>query len=1069
MAGLVFLPDRMGADHLTPAPGIARLEGKAEAGLQSLVERLVVRDAAQEADEARLQAWRGALAAALLLDAWEDCDTTLSVLEIDAHTSPFAALALSARSLKEREEPLHLILVEKDGARGVLGVAAKQKVLTLAKNPGNLADILPERLSWYDRRRGVFLDPVQLLSEKDRALLIRRLSLLKSGDSDVTAFVSDLAQEQLHLSQLLTRGDEGEKHDLEVRVKAAIGLMGENLPGLTVVEEGYLSAAVNPLLRLFTAENAQEDPLAPQRTYLWKGMPFARSSTVTGLMPTHHVMERKALEAIEKELAVLERDSRRWQRDAAKRIKAWIAPMEQSRAFLAAAREQITTLRNDLEARGEESEETIVLTWPWDEQSQTMQVLLRETLGEKLRFTGSAFSERLTRFPGAAEAFGDRALRLSCRIGEDSYLPPLSQSLCECLCAAPQALALDQIYLIPEEEGAVTATFLLRGEKEAALVRRYERDEIAVISDVPSVAVWPCVPFEKKDWRAYFVYLHGEGVEIHALENGIWRACCPVQGKPSAVLQTAEYPACMTVYQSETCLGALPNFLPAVDPAALDEVTVALDVGATGTAVTIRRGENVQPLAGDCFLRTLLTSGDDAKYEDEFLPAEPIRGIVPTCAAVSGEGDAVLADGRVYDPANVSRAAASPMTLLSGSIKWRNDDAARRGREMFLHQTMLTAALVCRLQGAGSVSWRMALPDGTGKASRQAWLDMAEALAGTVAEESGLPLARGPLPVSWAQESAALGAHLREMGMKGSFAAINFGGGSTGVHLWLRGQEKPVTGCSLHGGLQALLLGALAESPERLTESVAGCGDEALERDAAAVAQQLARAKNGLQQMDRAMLMLDLLFAQHTQALQRHMNTCFLQGRMTHLQAILMEHFASAMLLTGLALEQVGKDAALNIHLPQEITICLSGRGSALLNALPEHVRGALARFIRVEMREENPVERFVLYQSVEPKLDVCRGLCAMPALGATAQEDPPLLNIGTAASFAALVMRFVLLERRVYPQVSERLHPEMFTDQGLLTIEGEDHVRRCAARHYGDGENIPAAFTATLADLRSN
>ena len=1066
MAGLVFLPDRMGADHLTPAPGIARLEGKAEAGLTGLVERLVVREKAEEADAARLQSWRGALAAALLLDAWEGCDTALSVLEINVHTSPLAGLVLSARPTKEREAPLHLILVEKDGARGVLGVASRQKVLTLAKNPGNLANLLPERLTWYDRRRGCFTDPVQLLSERDRALLIRRLSLLKSGDGDVTSFVSDLAQEQLHLSQLLTRGDEGEKHDLEVRVKAAIGLMGEGLPGLTVVEEGYLSGTVNPLLRLFTAENAQEDVLAPQRTYLWQGIPFARSSSVTGLTPTHHVMERKALEALEKELSVLERDSRRWQRDAARRIKAWIAPMEQSRAFLAAAKEQIITLRNDLEARGSEPEDTIVLTWPWDEESQAMQLLLRQTLGEKLTFAGSAFSERLTRFPGAAEAFGDRALRLSCRIGEDAYLPPLSQSLCECLCAAPEALAMDQIYLIPEEEGAVTATFLLRGEKEAALVRRYERDEITVIADVPSVAVWPCVPFKKKDWRAYFVYLHGEGLEVHALENGIWRAC-RAENKPWAVLQTAEYPACLTVYQGDTCLGALPNFLPAVDPAALEEAVVALDVGATGTAVTIRRGEDVQPMAGDCFLRTLLSSGDDARYEDEFLPAEPIRGIVPTCAAVSGEGDAVLSDGRVYDPANVSRAAASPMTLLSGSIKWRNDDAARRGREMFLHQTMLTAALVCRLQGAGSVSWRMALPDGTGKASRQAWLDMAEALAGAVAEESGLP--QGPLPVSWAQESAALGAHLRTLGMKGSFAAINFGGGSTGVHLWLRGQEKPVTGCSLHGGLQALLLGALAESPERLTESVAGCGDEALERDAAAVAQQLARAKNGLQQMDRAMLMLDLLFAQHTQALQRHMNTCFLQGRMTHLQALLMEHFAAAMLLTGLALEQVGKDAAMNIHLPQEITICLSGRGSALLGALPEYVRGALARFIRVEMREENPVERFVLYQSVEPKLDVCRGLCAMPALGAQAQEDPPLLNIGTAASFAALVMRFVLLERRVYPQVSERLHPEMFTDQGLLTVAGEDHVRRCAARHYGDGENIPAAFTATLADLRSN
>lgn len=1068
MAGLVFLPDRMGADHLTPAPGIARLEGKAEAGLTGLVDRLVIRDQAQEADAARMQAWRGALAAALLLDAWEDCGTTLSVLEIDAHTSPFAALVLSSRSTKEREEPLHLILAEKEGEKKVLGVASKQKVQTLAKNPGNLASVLPERLTWYDRRKGVFMDPVQLLSERDRALLIRRLSLLKSGDGDVTSFVSDLAQEQLHLSQLLTRGDEGEKHDLEVRVKAAIGLMGEELPGLTVVEEGYVRGAVNPLLRLFTSENAQEDVLAPQRTYLWQGMPFARSSSVTGLMPTHHLMERKALEALEKELSVLERDSRRWQQDAARRIKAWLAPMEHSRSFLAAAREQITTLCNDLESRGAEEEETIVLTWPWDENSQTMRVLLKETLGETLAFAGSPFSERLTRFPGAAEAFGDIALRLSCRIGEDAYLPPLSQNLCECLYQAPQALAMDQIYLIPEEEGAVTATFLLRGEKEAALVRRYERDDITVMAEVPSVAVWPCVPFRKRDWRAYFVYLHGEGVEVHALENGLWKACCP-EDKPSAVMQTAEYPACLTVYQGDTCLGALPNFLPAVDPAGLDEAVIALDVGATGTAVTIRRGESVQPLAGDCFLRTLLSSGDDAHYEDEFLPAEPIRGIVPTCAAVSGEGDSVLSDGRVYDPANVARAAASPMTLLSGSIKWRNDDAARRGRKMFLHQTMLTASLVCRLQGVGSVSWRMSLPDGTGKASRQAWLDMAEALAGTVAEESGLPLAQGPVPVSWAQESAALGAHLRERGMKGSFAAINFGGGSTGVHLWLRGQEKPVTGCSLHGGLQALLLGALAESPERLTESVAGCGDEALERDAASVAQQLARAKNGLQQMDRAMLMLDLLFAQHTQALQRHMNACFLQGRMTHLQALLMEHFAAAMLLTGLALEQTGKDSAQSLLLPQEITICLSGRGSALLNALPEHVRGALARFIRVEMREENPVERFVLYQSVEPKLDVCRGLCAMPVLGDEAREDSPMLHIGTAASFSALVMRFVLLERRVYPQVSERLHPEMFTDQGLLTVAGEDHVRRCAARHYGDGENIPAAFTATLADLRSN
>lgn len=1070
MSGLIFLPDRDGADKLTAGTGIVRMDGGDQNSLRWLGDRLAVQEKALQQDSEAVAAWRGALALALLLDTWQGVQTRLDVMTVDADTSPFAALVMAARPPQERGEPVRLLLLEKDGERRVLGVVSRRRGLTLAADPAPLSDMMPRRMMWYDREAERFLDPVPLMNERDRMRLIRRLHMMQLPENDAAVFAAELGKAGLAESQALTHQDAAALDALTLRARAAIGLTGEPFPPLTVETEAYQALSVNPLLRLFsTALETVEDNLPEQRLWCWQGIPFARTSAITGLTGTNHPRESEALEALRTELELLEEGSRRWQRDAGERLRTWLQTLEGRRGYLPAARLQLEGLCRALEEGGRQPQSTVVLNWPWDEASCAIRLLKQEALGDALMFEGSPFPDRLTRIRDAADALGDAALRMSCCIGAAGYLPPVSESLAGCLYHAPegQGLVTDQMYLLLEE-GGVTASFLLRGVGEAAVVRHYDESEIVTLEreQAPTVAVWPCMPAADDSWKAYFVYLRGENFTVRALSGGQWTDC-PVTEEGFCVLQTETYPACLTVYRDGLCLGALPNVLPKQSLARLGPATIALDVGATGTAVVISMGETPLPMQLPCLVRTLLSTQEQPPYEEEFLPAMELGPVFPTCAAVSGEGRSVLSDGRAYDPANLGSVTACEQTLMTGSLKWRSDSAALRGREMLLHQTMLYACLAATLRGASSVTWRMALPDGTGDTTRKAWLDMVVGLCGRVAEETGLPLTTGLPPVRWLTASQALGIQMREGVIRGSFVALDFGGGSTSLNVWLRAMNRPSAGCSLHGGMQALLLGVLADCPDLLYDTFFDCTDELLRQAVRVMAAHLQKAQAGLQQMDRAMLLLDLLLDRHGTALCTHLNACYAAGRMTYLQALLLEHFAALMLLTGLALEQLGQDTMLNHLLPAELTVCLSGRGSLLLQALPDPLRNGLARFVRVVMREGHPVQSLLLYQSVSPKLDVCLGLCAAPHLSQGIEREEPVPVIEHAASFAALVMRFLLLMRACYPEVCDRLHPEMFSQQGLLTVQGEDAVRRAAAAHYGDGGDIPAALMATLADLR--
>lgn len=1071
MPEFIFLPDRTGTDKLSTGAGIARMDGTADAILRDLSGRLLTRGASVASDEAETAAWRGALTTALLLNVWDGVDTTLRVLTMDEHTSPFAAMVMAARPLKERQDPLRLLLLEKGGMRQVLGAVSRRMGLIPAADPGDLTPLLPDRIAWYDRKLRRFVDPTPMLCERDGDLLVRRLHLLRLQSPEINAFIADLVKEQGRESMAIAQRDADAQARLFLRVKAAIGLEGEGFSALTVREERYAAPADEPLLRCFTdAPSLAGEAAGAQKTYLWRGIPFARSSAVTGLRGTNHPREQEALDMIAQELALLEEHSRRWQADAVKRIRAWLHAVGERRTFSSAAREAIELRLNALEEASRQAQDTVVLTWPWDESSDAARLLLRESLGDAFAFTGSPFTRCLTRFEGAADAPGDTALRLSCRLGDDGCLPPLSPELAACLYHAPegQGFVPEQLYLIPEEDGAVTASFLLRGAGEAALVRRYAPEEIITVpaAEVPTVAVWPCLPFADERWRAYFVYLRGAGLTVKVLTDEGW-AEATADAQPFTTLRATRYPVCPLIFRQEECLGALPNALPGIAPERAGAAVAALDIGASGISVMLRVGEDVQPLSAPCLMRTLF-SGPDASVAEEFIAPDEIVAMMPTAVLLSGQGATPLVDGRLFAPTAPDQVLNCRQPLLSGSLAWRGDGTGARGRELLLHQLMLQVSLAAALRGASSISWRLALQSSGSPTLWQGWIDPANALADAVALETGLPLTATVQPVTWAPAYRALGAYLRDDAVRGSFLALDFSGGSTSAHLWMRAMNRPTVGYSLQGGMQALLMGALADHPSLLAEDFADCPDEALRHDMAEIASQLAHAGPALQQVDRALLLLDLLLDRHGQALSAHMNNRFAMGRMTWLHALLLEHFAMALTLTGLLLEQAAGDAMLSHLLPEELTFCLSGRGSHLLSAMPAPLETSLAQFVRSVMHDRHPVHSMLLRQSPESKLDVCRGLCRMSLLSRDADEEAPVPSIKTGESFAELVLRFLTLLRATYPQVCNLLHPGLFSPQGLLTVAGEASVRRVSAQRYGSGEDIASSLAAALRDLRS-
>lgn len=96
-----------------------------------------------------------------------------------------------------------------------------------------------------------------------------------------------------------------------------------------------------------------------------------------------------------------------------------------------------------------------------------------------------------------------------------------------------------------------------------------------------------------------------------------------------------------------------------------------------------------------------------------------------------------------------------------------------------------------------------------------------------MSQETGVPLTEGTPPVSWVDESAAVGAYFRgrnEVSVHGAYLTLDVGGGSAELAYWPR-EGGASRSCSLPLGAQSMLFEALMAHPDRLEEDFARLPD----------------------------------------------------------------------------------------------------------------------------------------------------------------------------------------------------------------------------------------------------
>lgn len=1067
MKELVFLPDREGRDELSQQHGFVRV-GADGAALRSLSDRLVLPP--KETTHADATMWRGVLALALLADAWPGEDVTVKTLAVDGGTSLFSAWVLSARPMEQRRDVLHLVLLEKGDKRCLLGIADAHSGLILPATPTNFTDMAPARAAWIDAEADLWHDPVPFLNEHDRAILLARLTMMGLDAPEVTALKADLSDADKPAVEAVQAGDETALNALSNRIQAVCALA--DFEAFSVRREPCEVKADNPLVRVFSGVDVRYASERECVTYLWDGVPFARTSAVLGLTGTQNDAQMAALDAIESELLLLTENSTRWSRRCADGITDWLSA--QDAALLPEVRAQAEIIRHAQMDKARQVQATVTLQWPWDASSGAVRYLLREALGDGwMGGAANPFSDYLTKLTG--HALGDNALHTCCACADGVLLPPLSEAMAKCVAAAKdgEGLALDMMRFEPREDGGINASFLLRGVGEVRMVRTYPIEEILVLQEAasPCVAVWPCLPMER--WHAYHVFARSGETEVAALSGGEWKSLEQLSlpevaegetlpPQPWRCLHTESYPGCLIIRRNGMCLGALPNMLPLCKIDETSDAQIAIDMGASCTATAITLDGKMASAKGEQLTRLLVTPQE--MPADDFLLSLTPNELTPSSVALIGEGDELFTDGYVYAVTRFDALHEMEPGSVCTALKWRADARSVRARKILLHQVMLGASLNAMLAGAKSVRWRVTVADEMADEGREALLDLVEELSSAVAAETGLMLTEGKPAVVWAEEAAALHAFLcNEGGMKGTFAVLDVGGGSTKLHLWMQGKVKPIGGAVLMEGSSHVLLSALKNRPELLYEDFADCGNDELLDDVNLLCEQLLYAGESLAQADKTLLMLDALLDEHKQVIIKHLYDRFNALQPTNLQAILLEMYASAVFCVGLMLEHAGNDTNISHLFPADLPICLTGRGAWLLDTLTPQLRNGLQRIGHVPMQLRHPVRTLTVRPAALPSLGVALGMTALKDTGATI--DPPMIR--TRQSFSELMRMLLMSMQQCYPLHVWKLHPGLFDAWGNLTPAGEDTIRRVASRCYGEGEDIPSSVMECMDELR--
>ena len=943
-------------------------------------------------------------------------------------------------------------------------------------------DLIPPFATWYRRDSATFDDPCLSLSEGDRALLVSRLSDMISAwpeenDSPLKSFLSSF------LSALKQESDE-EDLKFSVRVKAVCALQQlpayqDDLKRITRFYEHFLG--VDPVAAGLTGirnfRSAPCDDMPGEVLYTWRGIPFARENARRILESTFAPGEDEALETMESECRTLSGISDDYRDALAKEAAALLSRFPEA---LEANKDIVTRILNKAEKPF--SDHTPELVWPWNPASPSIHTILSECLGETLGSEAAdPFSEQLAVFPARGQdAIGDSYFGVMCSvlpfgtgatpipdspISPDAVLPPLSPSLVAAICTTSEGRALlkpDFIHLDHPDDHSFRVTLTLNGAFTLRLRRTYTEEETLFLyaHDLPTLALWPSVPFRPEHWHTYYVYAHlPELFSLSVLPSGS-SVPVPVEDadrRCSAAFR--QFPVAFLFARDGKTVGALPNLLPEPEITPVGHVTACIDFGSVGTSVVLSSGETRKPLQGPTMVRILLNNpaSTQENLRREFLPAVPVSALLPTASRLfretAGVSPVPFVDGIVFMSQGIQDVVPVPADSLHTCLK--RDDKSDFTDMLCLHQVMLITALQARVDGARNLSWRFAVPDEMKATGREGLHTLFNRLVVQVSEESGFNSLLEPVPNAlFASESAALGAYFRLCAWedtRGGFMVLDLGAVTADISLFLRGKPLAARSCQIPLGVHHMLLPALLQDPPMLYREFGSWPDPAFQADLNLLGRLLEEAKNDPTAIQKARLALDHFLADHYANLISALQQLGAVGYTSRFGAILLLHLSYLTMLTGLVLLQIAADPTKNDFLPEQMSLCLAGRGALLLESLPDALKKELWRFLT--MFRNKRVASMSLLFSAEKKMEIPVGLSVL-------QELTPDLPPSSAAPASIsvrpeeLLPEFLLRFCRVFPREAQLLFPNFFTGDYYhpFTPQGEAILT----------EAIDASFTPT-------
>lgn len=1008
-------------------------------------------------------------------------EASLAVRKLNASDSPVLETYLSARGA----EHVFILSLEKDGNALPFALVLPGLFISQARLGAAHRDLLPDfALPWWNEESFTFTDPCPFLFRSDREILTDQLSGIVSTlpthfECPLRSFLSSFLQD-------LNQGDEADvlPGDLSLRLQAAYGLrllpaFASTLVRIPVFYERSLPSD-EVASCLLGRETFRSSPCAgpDDIVFCYRGVPFAREDSITLLQRIPLPAEEYILSLLSRECQVLFSSSDDYH-DALVRELSLL--LERYPDAAPSARKVAMSLLD--QASAPVSNEMTELIWPWDPLSPSIMTLLSESLGSSLAEPAAVpFSDRLVLFPArGGEVIGDTLLNDMCRltpkaavsVGEeteapvlqaDAVLPPLSPAFAGAICTVPEGRTLLRPgFLAAEytESSCIRVTMTLYGSFPIRLIRDYAGEEIerCYAHDIPTLAVWPDLPLPADQWRAYYTYASmNESFSLSVLTaDGTLSEVTEETDAPENrhVIRTVSHPLCFSFRRGEYSVGSLPNLLPVPDMHSNGPAEVCIDFGSAGTSVILSCQRRPRPLQGPTLVRTLLFNPASSKdlLRREFLPSVPVSALLPTASRifrnVPGTAPRPFEDGIVLMSSSLQDLLSIPHEHLYTCLKWEEE----KGRSVLLclHQIMLMAALQARSEGISDLSWRFALPDDMAKAGRERLHGLFGSLAHEVNEESGYPIPEKRPLVTFAPESAALGAYFRFCApedTRGGFMVLDLGACTADLSLFLRGREQAARTCQVPLGVHYMLLPSLLRNPDVLLQELTTVQDPAFLQDLSVLSTILKSARSDLSSLHRARLALDCFLEERSAlllpALMYHPST----GMPTRLGSILLLHFSFLMMLSGLNLLQISADPGRNDFLPVQMSLCLSGRGSFLLEGLPPQLKTGLWHCLTMF---RNPrVASISLLFSAEKKMEIAVGLSALQEVS---ESLPAASAVPAAISVRPeeLLPQFLLKFAREFPASAQVLFADFFTGDFYhpFTPRGESVISSAISQSF--------------------